>query len=67
MKTEFPEEIDTTNRHGVGLRANKIGMLAPPRQEMSKQDALTLAAWLVLLADPGGEQFERTLTAVANA
>ena len=67
MKTKFPDDIDTENRYGVSARGDKIALLAPPRGEMSKQDALTLAAWIVLVADPGGEQFERTLTAVANA
>ncbi len=67
MKTEFPDEIDTTNRHIVCMRADKIAIMMPPHGEMTKQDALTLAAWLVMLADPIGEQFERTLSAIANA
>lgn len=67
MAKDFPDTIDTTNRHGVSSRGDKIALLIPPRGEMSKQDALTLAAWLVMLADPVGEQFERTLTAIAIA
>ena len=63
---ELPDVIDTQNKYGVCIGADRIAVLLPPRGDMSKQEALTLAAWLVLMADPIGEQFERTLTAIAN-
>lgn len=43
--------MDTANKFLVGVRGDKIAMLDPPRGEMSKDDALLLAAWLVTLAD----------------
>jgi hypothetical protein len=37
-----------------------------PQQTMSKSSALVHAAYLVLLADPGGEEFARVLKAVRS-
>jgi hypothetical protein len=34
--------------------------------EMDKDEALNLAAWLVALADPGGEEFAKYLHAVQS-
>lgn len=58
------EEIDTLNKFVVGLQGDKIGMLAPPRWLMTKDEALTLAAWLVTAADYRGERFKQILEAV---
>ena len=57
--------IDTANKYGVSSRGNTIGLLFPPRGEMSKDEALTLAAWLVALACDE-ERFKEILTAVEN-
>jgi hypothetical protein len=60
-------EIDTTNQFGVCASGNgSIGILVPPRGMLTKQQALTLAAWLVALADPLGEEFQNILEAVQN-
>lgn len=45
------DDIDTTNKFMVGVRVDKIIIMMPPRRELSKADALNLAAWLVTLAD----------------
>lgn len=58
------EEIDAFNKFLVGMQGQSLVILNPPRGVISKQDALVLAAWLVSMADPLGEQFEKTLAAV---
>lgn len=49
----------------VGARGDKITIMSFGR-ELSREQALNLSAWLVALADPGGEEFQKYLTAVCN-
>lgn len=49
----------------VGARGDSIAIMSFGK-ELTKSQALNLAAWLVALADPGGEEFEKYLTAVCN-
>jgi len=49
----------------VGGRGDKIAIMAWNR-EITKDQALNLAAWLVALADPGRERFEKIFNAVCN-
>lgn len=49
----------------VGARGDKIAIMAFGR-ELTKQQALNLAGWLVALADPGGEEFKKYLDAICN-
>lgn len=60
--------MDVFNKHGVSLKGDQIALLIPPAAfvPMSKDEALTLAAWLVVLADPLGERFEEIISAVEN-
>lgn len=60
-------EIDTFNKHFVGLQAHGIVVINPPRGIMSPDDALVFAAWIVCLADPRGEKFKEVLQAVSNS
>lgn len=61
---DSPED-DIFNKHGVSMSgAGKIAIRLPPRGDMSKHDALVLAAWLVSLADPVGDTFQKVLDAV---
>ena len=47
-------EIDTTNKFLVSVSgARNIIILNPPRGPMSREEALTFAAWIVALADEG--------------
>lgn len=48
--------LDTINRFGVGVRGDRITIMAA-QHELSKAEALNLAAWLVVLADPSGRDF----------
>ena len=59
-------ELDIMNKHAVGLIGEKIGMLAPPINSVTRDEALILAAWLVALADPGSERFSAILKRVQN-
>jgi hypothetical protein len=63
----MPGEIDTTNTCLVSsMHGEKIAILNPPRSPMTKTEALTLAAWLVALADddPERQTFNEILYAV---
>lgn len=63
--------IDTMNKFGVGLCGESIVLLGSIPRQLSRSDALTLAAWLVVLADnrmgkTGGE-FQQVLTEICNS
>ncbi len=59
-------EIDTLNRQMVGMRGNTIVVLLP-KQEMTADEAMQHAAWLVTLAEMDAEHtFEEHLKAVQD-
>jgi hypothetical protein len=60
------EVIDTFNKFGVGMQSGDIALLNPPPRRVTRQDALLLAAYLVCMADPGGDQFPKVLEAVQS-
>lgn len=60
------DEIETFNKFFVGATSNGIRLMRPPTGELSHDDALNLAAWLVAVADPGGERFAEVLAAVES-
>lgn len=62
------EEIDTFNKFMVGMRAGHICIAAPPMAGLGilRADALLLAAYIVALADPVGDEFQQVLEAVQN-
>lgn len=63
-------DIDTFNEFMVaaGGAPQEFSLLSPPAagQRLSRDQALTLAAWLVVLADPTRERFEEIREAVAS-
>jgi len=59
-------EMDTLNRHLVGMQGGKIVIMSPPLGGMTKEQALVLAAWIVAVADPRGEDFQKVLDAVIS-
>jgi hypothetical protein len=61
----MPEDIDTSNDFLVGSNGLRIVPTLPIRA-MDKEQALRLAAWLVVLADPPQERFPLILKAVMN-
>ena len=57
--------MDISNKHMVVARLDGIYVLNPPSGPMSKDDAIALAAWLVVVAgDRGGEKFKEALIRV---
>jgi hypothetical protein len=66
MKEKLMAEIDTFNKFLVCAGGVGIVFLKPVPQELSEDDALLLAAYLVsMVAD--SDKWERVLTAVENA
>ena len=60
-------KVDTLNYAGVGMQGDHVNVMFPARlQIMDKEQALVLAAYLVSLADPGGERWAVVLKAVKN-
>jgi hypothetical protein len=59
-------EIETFNKFLVGASGRGLTIMNPPRGPMTTDDALLLAAYLVAMADPGGDQFKPVLDAVLN-
>jgi hypothetical protein len=57
--------LDSCNYFGVGVQGDRIVLLHWPIQKgiqspvMTRNEALVLAAWLAVLADPGREKFRR--------
>jgi hypothetical protein len=60
----MPDQIDTINDHLVGVNGFGVVITLPPAAPMDRDEALRLAAWLVAVADPGGERFEEIRNAV---
>lgn len=58
--------MDTFNKYMVAMQGGKITILNPPRGQVETEDALVFAAWIVAMADPGGEKFAQALDAVTN-
>ena len=56
--------MDTFNKYMVSAQAGKLTILNPPRGPIEREDALIFAAWIVAMADPGGEDFKKALDAV---
>lgn len=59
-------EGDVTNKQAVGRLGDDIVILAPTSAEMTREQSLIHAAWLVALADESEncEEFRRILRAV---
>ena len=59
------EPIDCTNKHLVGTNATHVTTMTPPAGPMTFDDALSLAAWLVAVAEPHAQhKFDEVLEAV---
>lgn len=63
----MPEPINTSNDHFVGILGDNVTMLMPPMGPIPKEQAIRLAAWLVVCAgDYDGTRFAEVLEAVCN-
>lgn len=59
-------KIDTANKFLVGGSANGVTIMMPPRGNISNEDALLLAAWLVAIAEVKDGRFQEILDAVIS-
>jgi len=60
-------DIDTTNKYGVSLKGEGVVIIHPAWREMTPDEALVLAAWLVAVAAPHtATPFATVLDAVEN-
>ena len=64
--TAVSAEIDTANDCLVAVNDQGVLLMMPPRFPMPKDKALRLAAWIVALADPVGDDFQKVFDAVRN-
>lgn len=55
------------NKYLVGARGDKIAIQNPPRGDMTRDDALELAAWIVAIADPVGNDFKKKFDEVCES
>lgn len=62
-------DIDTSNKYFVACVGDKLKLLRPPHDLLSKHDAMVLAAYLVCMAEviDSGPSFKEALSAVQNA
>ena len=60
--------IDSANHFEVVKTPSGVAIKNAPlcRQVLSKDQAVSLAAWLMVLADPTGEQFERVVKEIVK-
>lgn len=58
--------LDTTNEFLVGLQGDTVVVMVRVPHRLSRERALSLAAWLATVADPGGEEFAGVVEAVRN-
>lgn len=58
--------MNVPNKFFVGAAGAGIAVMNPPRVPISKEDALNLAAHLVVLSMASDEEFKAVLEAVQN-
>ena len=49
MTDEAEQEMDTSNKFIIGGRGHNLVFIRPVPQEISNDDAVNLAAWLIVL------------------
>lgn len=59
-------EIDTSNLFFVGSNGDTLVFTLPVPRQISKEDALNLAAWIVAIVNPTREEFDALHKAVCN-
>ena len=58
-------DIDTSNKFLVSARGQRIGVMRPTH-DMSKEDALNLAAWLVAMVDVDPADFDKAVSDIES-
>jgi hypothetical protein len=59
------DDINVDNDQFVGAQGDHVVVMMP-RARMTRAEALRQAAWLALVADPLGDEFERVLAAIRS-
>ena len=57
---------DLSNIQLVGRNGHDTIVVASPQAVMSVEEALVHAAWILLIADPGGDRFLKILASVTR-
>jgi hypothetical protein len=65
--TEIDSTFDASNVFLLGVRGDYVNVGLPPRGEMTKKQALLLAAWLVVISGDDMTAFAKVLNAVRGA
>lgn len=63
----MPDEIDVSNTQFVSVRGGETILILAPKNEMTREEALRHAAYLVALAEREEGEFAKILGAVQNA
>lgn len=58
--------IDSSNQFFVCVKGDELIIARLPAGRLTKEQALNLAAWLKVLADPGGEKFQELVERIEN-
>lgn len=59
--------MDSSNRSWVGVRGDGAICVSYAKPIMSRAEAINLAAWLAVLADPVGEDFARMVREIKQS
>lgn len=62
-----PKPLDSSNQFFVGVSGDRVVIQRNPVGYLRKEEAINLAAWLMLLADPDGKKFERVVKEISEA
>lgn len=67
MTIEDLSQVETANDYGVGTDATgRVVIVSPPSRALESDEALRLAAWLVVLSDLDGHRFWQVHDAVVR-
>jgi hypothetical protein len=70
VRCEFPgmkRPLDSGNHFGVAASGEQFGIMKMPVRWLARDEAINLAAWLMVMADPTGEAFERVVKEIVKA
>lgn len=69
LRCEFPylkRPLDSANHFGVAVCEDQFGIMRIPVRWLDREEAINLAAWLMITADPTRERFERVVKEIAK-
>jgi hypothetical protein len=54
------------NEFLIGVQGEAVVFMLPVPQQLTRQQAITLSAWLAVLADPGLTQFQAKINEITG-